>query len=128
VDSLGEITIRMFEFGDAFRLLGAIAGLRAADRKKVAFEGGYATATGSTLHLEFQGAPADAQPLKEFLDAQLRAAPEKTLSARFELGFTAGLGLSGDAPDKLTEQLTRFASGSAYVEAVAVETAAKVAA
>jgi hypothetical protein len=128
VDSLSELTIRMFDIGDAFRLLGAIAGLRSADQKKVAFEGGYATASGSTLHVEFRGAPADAQPLKEFLDAQLRAAPEKTMSARFELGFAAGLGLGADSPEKLTEQLTRFASGSAYVEAVAVETSAKVAA
>jgi hypothetical protein len=41
------------------------------------------------------------------------------MQARFELGFTEGLALSGDAVEKLTDQLTRFATGSAYVEATA---------
>ena len=41
------------------------------------------------------------------------------MQASFEIGFGEGLPLSGDAPEKLTEQLTRFATGSAYVEAVA---------
>jgi len=41
------------------------------------------------------------------------------MQARFELGFTEGLTLSGDAVEKLTEQLTRFATGAAYVEATA---------
>jgi hypothetical protein len=36
-----------------------------------------------------------------------------------EIAFAEGLGLNGDAPEKLTEQLTRFATGSAYVEAIA---------
>ena len=119
---LTEIRIAGFG-GQGVILAASVIGKAAA-----IFEGGYATATGSTLHIDFQGAPADAQPLKEFLDAQLRAAPEKTMNARFELGFTAGLSLSGDAADKLTEQLTRFASGSAYVEAVAVEASARAAA
>jgi hypothetical protein len=49
----------------------------------------------------------------------LRAAREKTMQARFEVGFSDGLPKSGDAPEKMTEQLTRFATGSAYVEATA---------
>ena len=67
----------------------------------------------------FTGVPTDAQPVKDFLEPQLRAAKEKNMQARFELGFTEGLALSGDAAEKLTEQLTRFATGSAYVEATA---------
>ena len=74
---------------------------------------------GSSLAIEYRGTPADAQPLKDFLEPQLRAAKEKNMEARFEIGFSEGLPLSGDAPEKLTEQLTRFATGSAYVEAMA---------
>ena len=41
------------------------------------------------------------------------------MQARFEIEFADGLPLSGDGPEKMTEQLTRFATGSAYVEAIA---------
>jgi len=109
----------LFDAADAFRLLSVVGAIRGADQKVAVFEGEYETSTGSTLAIEYRGSPADAQPLKDFLEPQLRAAKEKTMQARFEIGFGEGLPLSGDAPDKLTEQLTRFATGSAYVEAVA---------
>ena len=63
--------------------------------------------------------PEDAQPVKEFIDAQFRGAGEKSLSTRYVLAFADGLPLDGDAPEKLTEQFARFASGAAYVEAEA---------
>ena len=109
----------MFDATDAFRLLAVVAAVRGADRKQAKFEGGYETPNGSTMMVEFTGAPTDAQPVKDFLEPQLRAAKEKNMQARFELGFTEGLALSGDAVEKLTEQLTRYATGSAYVEATA---------
>jgi hypothetical protein len=109
----------MFDAGDAFRLIGVVAAVRGADGKKVHLEGGYETTSGSTVEIRYEGSPTDAQPLKEFLDPQLRAASEKTLEARFEITFNEGLPISGDGTDKLTEQLTRFATGAAYVEATA---------
>ena len=53
------------------------------------FEGEYETSTGSTLAIEYRGSPADAQPLKDFLEPQLRAAKEKTMQARFEIGMVS---------------------------------------
>jgi hypothetical protein len=119
VEKIGTLSIRMFDATDAFRLLAVVAAVRGADRKQAKFEGGYETTNGSTMMVEFTGAPTDAQPVKDFLEPQLRAAKEKNMQARFELGFTEGLTLSGDAVEKLTEQLTRFATGAAYVEATA---------
>jgi hypothetical protein len=119
VERIGSLTIRLFDAADAFRLLSVVAGIRGTDQKAVVFEGGYETSASSTLEIAFRGAPSDAQPLKDFLEPQLRAAKEKTMQARFEIGFAEGLPLSGDAPEKMTEQLTRFATGSAYVEAIA---------
>ena len=119
VELIGTLTIRLFDAADAFRLLSVVGAIRGADQKVAVFEGEYETATGSSLMLEYRGSPADAQPLKDFLEPQLRAAKEKTMNARFEIGFGEGLPMAGDAPEKLTEQLTRFATGSAYVEAIA---------
>jgi hypothetical protein len=119
IERIGSLTIRLFDAADAFRLLSVVGGIRGTDQKVVVFEGGYETSSSSILEIAFRGAPADAQPLKDFLEPQLRAAKEKTMQARFEIGFADGLLLSGDAPEKMTEQLTRFATGSAYVEAIA---------
>ena len=41
------------------------------------------------------------------------------LEAGFELTFENGLPMQGDAAQKLTERLSRFASGAAYVSATA---------
>ena len=108
----------MFDASDAFRLLGAVGAIAGAT-KVVTLTGGYETSAGSSLNLEFSGNPDDAKPLKEFLEPQLRAAKEKSLTASFELTFDAGLSLVGDATEKLTERLARFASGAAYVSATA---------
>ena len=75
--------------------------------------------TAAEFELEFRGPVSDAQPLKEFLEPQLRDAASKNLEAGFELAFAEGLPMQGDAPEKLTERLARFASGAAYVSATA---------
>ena len=115
---LATVTIRMFEAGDAFRLLGVV-GTVAGAQKQVKLTGGYETADGGKLELEFSGPATDASALKEFLEPQLRAAREKDLQATFELRFDGGLALSGDAPEQLSAKLTRYAAGSAYVTASA---------
>jgi len=119
IERLSGLTIRVFEPADGFRLLSVVAAVRAADEKKAVITGGYETRDGSRLEVEYAGTPQDAAPLKDFLSAQIAAAPEKSLEIRFDLGFTQGLPLEGEAVDKLTEQLTRFATGAAYVEATA---------
>lgn len=118
VSKIGSLHIRMFEAGDAFKLLGVIGAVRAAD-KNVEIAGGYETVGQSEVELSFRGSPADAQPLREFLEPQLRAASTKTINATFNLTFSEGLDLGGDAAEKLVEQLTRYATGAAFVEATA---------
>ena len=118
VAAIGVLSIRMFEAGDAFRLLGAVGAVSGAE-KIVTFSGGYETREGGSFEMEFRGPPEDAQPVKEFLDPQLRDAVSTDLQAGFDLTFTAGLGMQGDAAEKFTERLSRFASGAAYVSATA---------
>ena len=118
VETIGVVTIRMFEAGDAFRLLGAVGAISGAE-KIVTIRGGYETREGGSFELEFQGPVPDAQPVKEFLEPQLRAASSRNLEAGFQLTFTAGLSMQGDAPEKFAARLARFASGAAYVSATA---------
>ena len=118
VEAVGVLTIRLFEAGDAFRLLGAVGAVSGAE-KIVTIAGGYETRDGGSFELEFRGPISDAQPLKEFLEPQLRDATNKNLEASFALTFAEGLPMQGDAPEKLTERLARFASGAAYVSATA---------
>ena len=112
------LSIRMFEAGDAFRLLGTIGALSATS-KEVRFTGGYETRDGGSFSLEFTGPTADAQPVKEFLEPQLRAAQTQDLEVGFALTFQNGLPMKGDDAEKLTDRLSRFASGAAYVSATA---------
>ena len=118
VESIGVLTIRMFEAGDAFRLLGAVGAVSGAD-KSVRISGDYETREGGSFELEFRGPVPDAQPVKEFLEPQLRDASSKSLDVGFQLTFTEGLSMQGDMAEKLTERLARFASGAAYVSATA---------
>ena len=118
MQAVGTLIIRLFEAGDAFRLLGAVGAVSGAE-KIVTIAGGYETRDGGCFELEFRGPVSDAQPLKEFLEPQLRDAASKNLEAGFELVFAEGLPMQGDAPEKLTERLARFASGAAYVSATA---------
>ena len=118
VESIAMLTIRMFEAGDAFRLLGAIGAVSGAERT-VTITGGYETRDGGSFELEFRGPVSDAQPVREFLEPQLRDASSRNLQAGFELTFESGLSMEGDAAEKLTERLSRFASGAAYVSATA---------
>ena len=118
VARIGVLTIRMFEAGDAFRLLGAVGAVSGAE-KVVTITGGYETRDGGTFEMEFRGPVPDAQPVREFLEPQLRDAGSRRVEAKFELSFGDGLSMKGDSAETLTERLCRFASGAAYVSATA---------
>ncbi len=120
-ERLTRLDLRLFDAGDAFKLLGPVGAVPKAE-KEVRLEGTYATAEGSTFEFDFQGKASDAQPVKDFLDPQLRAAAEKEVSATFTLRFADGLPLAGEEPEKLTERLSRFGAGAAYVTATAEDT------
>ena len=109
------IELRLFDATDAFRLLGLVSAIQGA-AKQAFLTGGYETTEGGTLQIDFTGPPSDAQPIKEFLEPQLRAAKDKDLTARFDVQFDgAGLTLAGDATEMFTQHLTRFGTGAAYV-------------
>ena len=118
MDSIARLDIRVFDPGDGFRLLRVVGGIPEA-AKTVRYSGGYETREGGTFELLFTGPVGDAEPLREFLEAQVRDCAAQTLETNFELAFDEGLQLQGDAPEKLAERLSRFATGAAYVEATA---------
>ena len=122
IESIGELTLRLFDASDAFRLL-SVAGRIAGADKTVALEGGYETADGGVCELEFNGPLPDAQPVREFLEPQLRAASSTHLQASIGFTFHNGLAMRGQAPEQLAEELCRFASGTAFVSATAKEKA-----
>ena len=117
-DAVATLTVRLFEAGDAFRLLGAVGAVAGAE-KVVTITGGYETRDGGSFELDFRGPVPDAQPVREFLEPQLRDAAARTVEAAFTLTFADGLPLAGDAAEKLTARLCRFASGAAHVSAEA---------
>ncbi len=116
IEKIASLTIRIFEAGDGFRLLGPIGAVPGA-KKIVRMEGGYETREGGAFQLTFEGPVPDAQPVREFLDPQLRDAKDRNLQVNFELNFTDGLAMEGDGAERFTERLTRFASAAAYVSA-----------
>ena len=118
VARLRMLSLRVFDTQDAFKLLSVVNGVANAD-KHVQFVAEYETNDGSSLELEFKGRPEEGGPVKEFLDAQFRVAPEKSLTTRYEITFKNGLTLATNEPEKLAERLARYASGAAYVEAEA---------
>lgn len=115
------LTIRLFDATDAFRMLSSVNAEKGC-AKQTKLSGGYVTQEGGEMQLEFTGLPSDALPVKDFLVPQLNAARERDVQATFILTFNPGLPLAGDAAEKLTERLAKFASGAAYVTATAEAT------
>jgi len=116
--SVKVLSVRLFDATDAFRMLGSVNAEKGCS-KNVKLVGGYVTQDGGEMQLEFSGTPSDAMPVKDFLVPQLNAARERDVQATFTLSFDPGLPLAGDAADKLSERLSKFASGAAYVSATA---------
>ena len=116
--TIARMNIRVFDPGDGFRLLRVVGGLPDTE-KTVTYDGGYETRDGGEFTLSFKGSVGDADPLREFLEPQVRDSAAHTLETRFDLVFEGGLALGGNAPEKLSERLSRFATSAAYVEATA---------
>ncbi len=115
---LKMLELRLFEFGDGFRLLAAVRSVTAAT-KTTEFDGAYETKAGAHCEIRFTGPIDDALPVKDFLEAQLRATDDKDLRVRFTIEFHEGLQLAGNVPEQLTERLSRLGAGAAYVSATA---------
>ncbi len=115
---ISTLGLRIFDPSDGFKLMGLIGGIPKSD-KKVKIEGEYETTGGSNLSIQFDGTVQDAQPVKDFLDPQLRAAKDKDVKLEFRVVFAEGLDLAGDGPENLSEKLSRFGTGAVYVTATA---------
>ena len=114
VETLAEVTVEVFDASDAFPMVHGVAGVPRAG-KSVCLEGEYRAASDAIFRFEFSGATSEALPVREFLEAQFRAASTTRLSARFRLSFQDGLAMTEKAPEELAERLVRFTSGSALV-------------
>ena len=119
IERIGVLTIRMFEAGDAFRLLGSVGGVRGAEK------GGLLRRWVRDRRRRFVSArvsgAGDRRPAGAGVPSspQLRAASTRNLEAGFELTLADGLSMTGDAAETFTERLSRFAGGAAYVSATA---------
>ena len=115
-EKIETLDIRLFDADEGLRLVALVEGLPGTT-KSVSLEGGYETASGGSLDLDYQGPPDDAGPVREFLQSQFRAASGRTLETGCKLTFEDGLATKGDAPEQLTARLARFVSGEAVVTA-----------
>jgi len=116
IQALESLRIRVYDASEGFKLLNPVNTVQKA-KKQVSMQGEYETRDGSTLRVDFTGIIADALPVKDFLDPQLRATDEKNLEVEFSLTFEDGLGLDAGEPEILTEKLCKFGAGAAYVSA-----------
>lgn len=114
VKRLAEITIRTFDAEVGFPLLRVAPSVPRA-QKAVAISSACKSAEGGELELRYAGPVSDVRPITEFLDQQLRAATEPNTKVSLTLSFREGLTLDGPDPEKLTERLSKFVSGSAHV-------------
>ena len=120
VKRIGELTIRNFDAELGFRLLRVAPSVPKA-RKEAKLTASYQSADGGNLELEFGGPVSDVKPVTDFLEPQLRAAEEQNATISLTLSYPDGLTLNGQDPEKLTERLSRFVSGSAHVTARALQ-------
>lgn len=118
IESIDRVSVRVFEAAEAFKLV-PVAGSVTGAKRTVTLEGEYETADDSSMAFEFKGSPAEASTIREYFEGKFRAAKEQDLKATFDFDFEERLTLAGDATEKFVEKLTRFASATAYVEALA---------
>lgn len=118
VERLKRVSVKLTEPSDAFKLVGIARGVPNST-KTVKLEGGFRTTDGSEMEFEFTGSAKDAADMREYLDQHFRAAEEKHLVCDLSFGFVGGLSLTDGAAKKFADQLTRYASTAAYVEAEA---------
>ncbi|MBR0761571.1 ATP-binding protein [Bradyrhizobium japonicum] len=118
IDKVDRVVIRLFEYGDAFKLI-PIANTIAGTKRTVKLSGTFITTQDSEMQFEFNGTAQDASSMRDYLEPQFRAAKDTDLKTGIFFEFEEGLPLEGDVAEKFIEKLTRFANAAAYVEATA---------
>lgn len=118
-DGISKLTIEMTEAVSAWKVHQSAAtlqgvGVKCALRAEISADGV------DSFKVEFDGRVDKANPVKSFLEPNLRAADDVIFEARYTLTFDPPLAMKGDAPETLAKNLTRAGGGEAYIEAEAV--------
>jgi hypothetical protein len=118
--SLARMVIRPFDKADALKLLPLVKSVPNAS-KRVELTVSFETPTGSSAEIAFNGDLDDAAPLKDYLEAQFRAASDSDAAVSYTLDFDPPLAVQGPSADGLVQRLTRLVSPAAQVVATAFE-------
>lgn len=119
VKALKSLTMRLFDPTGAWGCHTAAATYRKAQVEcmlEVKFDGEGVTA----FEIHFEGSLAKANPVKQFLDNQLRQADgERDFEASYTLCFETPLSTSQASGDEFIQSMTKYAGAEAFVEAEA---------
>jgi hypothetical protein len=115
-----SLTVTLNEIGVAGKLHSSAATFKGA-AVRCEFSASVTAEGMESLEVNFVGTPEKANPVKNFLDPQIRASSEADFSAIYTFTFEPVLSLEVSATDSLTRDLTRFGAGDAYVEARAIQ-------
>lgn len=112
------LRLAVFELEGALKLFGLVNATPNAT-VQVHLNGGYETADGSTLEVTFEGMAKDFKVVKEFLEAQRKAAKSACGQVRMTVTFNQGLALAGNELEKFAEKLTKLGAGTIQIQATA---------
>lgn len=118
VERIDMLSVRVFDHSDAFKLI-RVSNTISGAKKSIEMGGEFITAEDSSMQFEFNGTPQDAGIVKEYLEAQFRAAKESDLKAKIGFAFDGGMSTEEPVAEAFIEKLTKFASATAFVEASA---------
>ncbi|MCP9861398.1 ATP-binding protein, partial [Cyanobium sp. Cruz-8H5] len=116
VSALQKICFKLYEPSPAWMIHQAVATFRDATvtcQFSVQIE-----AEGiDAFQIEFTGNVAKANPVKSFIDTQLRAGTNHSFEGQYTLSFAAPLPTTADRADPFISAMTKYGGGEAFVEA-----------
>jgi len=118
IAALASVTIHLYEYKAAWNLHQAAATYRDTD-VTCGFDTNMTAEGIDEFQVQFKGTMQKANPVKSFLDSQLRAASEQTFEGQYTLRFSKALATDGATADGFIKAMTKYGGGEAYVEAQA---------
>ncbi len=118
IKAFARLGIKFFETKGAWNMHQTMATLRDA-QVTCQFEATMTAEGVKTFSVGFTGDLTKANPVKQFLEAQLRSATEQDFTGFYDLRFAAPYPTSGDKAETLIATLTKYGGGEAFVEAEA---------
>ncbi|HOE12788.1 MAG TPA: DUF499 domain-containing protein [bacterium] len=118
VKSIQKLIVKFYEASAASKVHLAVATLQDVEISccyEVSIE-----AEGITrLEIKYEGNVPKANPVRSFLDQQIRSSKDCDFEADYTMVFPEGLSLAKGVPEAFQQDLTHYGSGEAYVEAYA---------